>query len=129
MREFAKREIINEKCHICGSRNKIFAYIADDIDNKLLGYTLKCCACGRKNDLYFGSKGRADMLLPPTKHTHTLEPECIQISFCPMKECPLYGTCKHCYGDDTKPVKKEKDELPYIQNKMTVEVCNPPRFL
>ena len=93
MREFAKSEIIKQKCYICGCRNKGFSELLDDKVNTYAGFRLKCCNCG--NVLTFYRDYTDNGTMPPLK-VHPGKEKCIKLSFCPHKDCKLYtqGDCK-----------------------------------
>ena len=46
MREYSKQEITREKCHFCGSKNKLFTELRKE-DRTFVGMALRCCNCGK----------------------------------------------------------------------------------
>ena len=131
MREFALRELIMEKCHICGCKNKLVTPIIN-IAGKVIGRKIRCCACGRTitymDPAHQNYKG-------PTSRGKKI---CIQPSYCPHKDCPLYGTygkneknecgcnmdCFHC---TMKCQYHTNDNFPY-RSELTVKVLDKPKF-
>jgi hypothetical protein len=81
-REFAKSEIIRQKCSICGIKNKIFTELI--YDHKMIGYKLTCCNCGHVDTFFFNDHD--------IDHLYTKGREvCIQVTTCKNKKCHLYG--------------------------------------
>ena len=136
MREFEKPEIIRAKCIVCGCKNKLHTEILNR-NNEFIGYSLKCCACGNKHDfmLDYKDNGKTD----PDKislNYHKGKQHCIQPSYCPRKDCLLYGTYDE---DDKKKNDSNKGTCSCgIKNctckgdcnrDITVEVIQTPNFL
>lgn len=113
MREFARTEVIREKCHWCGCKNKLFTNLVRE-DGNIVGHVLRCCNCGRTDT--FINPGLQDeikrflngKLFPGSQ-------KCIQESFCPHKQCSLYGTC----GGNRKPPKEKSKDHDVNNNKLS----------
>lgn len=137
MREFERTEVMREKCHICGCKNKLYTNIVTK-SGKIVGYTLRCCNCGRT------IKYMDPNINIVCQATYVGSRKCIQESYCPHKNCPLYGTCgRH----KKKPPKDNKNnggnkkcncdcnncelcqsDFQY-QNELTVKVDKESKFL
>ena len=125
MREFEKYEMFKTKCPVCGCKNKVHTELMN-INNKFVGYLLKCCNCGNYNQFLLDHTTNGKEKDIPYKNG--IE-RCIQPSYCPKKDCPLYGTCTVDNNDvEFKPVTKleNSDELDHT---VSVDVFNMPRFL
>ena len=83
-REFAKSEIIRQKCSICGIKNKLFTELV--YENKTIGYKLTCCNCGHCDTFFFDDSHKAQ-----DNYTKGRE-VCIHITTCKNKQCPYYGS-------------------------------------
>lgn len=81
-REFAKSEIIRQKCSICGSKNKRFTELL--YDGKMCGYRLTCCNCGHI-DTFFNDE-KFSKLGVTTKGREA----CIQVTTCNNRKCPYF---------------------------------------
>ena len=126
-RAFEHRHMVRQKCAICGCKNKVHTELFD-LNNQFIGYSLKCCACGNKLNFFLDYKNNG---LQETK-IHEGKQTCIQPSFCPRKDCPLYGTCIDAY--DTSNVKnhvppKQNDKMPFCDNEVIVTHHDEPHFL
>ena len=125
-REFEHRHMVRQKCAICGCKNKVHTELLD-LDNNLVGYSLTCCACGNKMkfSLDYKNNGTGKKV-----KIHDGKQTCIQPSFCPRKDCKLYGTCIDAY-DNTNVVNHnpEDDKMPFCDNDVIVSHHEPPRFL
>lgn len=125
MREFEKYEMFKTKCPVCGSKNKVHTELMNRQD-KFVGYSLKCCNCGGYKQflLDYDTNGKEQML--PYKNG---KQRCIQPSYCPRKDCPLYGTCTVEKDDvDFKP-QYSKNQEDDDDNHVSVELFHKPRFL
>ena len=81
-REFAKSEIIRQKCSICGMNNKMYTEL---IWNKTkCGYKLTCCNCSHVDA--FVDDEYANIL----KFNKGRE-ICIQLTTCKNRSCKYYG--------------------------------------
>lgn len=90
MREFARTEIIREKCHICGCKNKLKTPLINNYN--VIGMNLRCCNCGRT--ITYINPEITDHIDNYLRDHYMLgTPSCIQESYCPHKMCRLYGTC------------------------------------
>jgi hypothetical protein len=105
MRQYEKFEWSKEKCMICGCRNKIHSELFEDVTDKFLGYSLKCCACGHMR-LYFNEHSYNGLLDIPKFHIG--HQKCYRRSFCPHKDCLLYSE---------KEVPERPDEFEPLPNK------------
>lgn len=80
-REFAKSEIIRQKCSICGIKNKRFTELL--YDGKMCGYRLTCCKCGH-----------VDTFFNDTIYNHCAITDgrevCIQVTTCDNRGCKYY---------------------------------------
>lgn len=82
-REFAKSEIIRQKCSICGIKNKLFTELV--YEDKTIGYKLTCCNCGHVDTFFFNDDHIATHLYGKGREV------CIQVTTCKNKKCPYYG--------------------------------------
>lgn len=101
MREYGRTEVIREKCHWCGCKNKLVTYLKDDCGEEV-GMIIRCCACGKilthvdpaiystVNDLISGKMRFS-------------RDKCVQESFCPHTQCPHYGQRQRHNPGDKKP--------------------------
>ena len=83
-REFAKSEIIRQKCSICGMNNKMYTELI--WNKKKCGYKLTCCNCSPIDA--FVDDEFADIL----KFNRGRE-ICIQLTTCKNRSCKYYGMC------------------------------------
>lgn len=113
MREFAKSEVIREKCHWCGSKNKLHTELITS-DSSVVGYSIRCCNCGRV-DTFINPKLYSSIGIYHNGGLSTGRQKCIQESFCPHLQCPLYGTC----GGHRKPPKEEVGFVDKNNNKLS----------
>lgn len=134
MREFERTEVMREKCHICGCKNKLHTNLINK-SGKIVGYTLRCCNCGRTIQ-YLNPENN---VIGQKYYKGTQK--CIQESYCPHKNCPLYGTCGR---NKKKPINDKKtnkncncgcsgcslcqSDFPY-QSELTVKVEKESKFL
>ena len=81
-REFAKSEIIRQKCSICGSKNKRFVELVQD--GKMCGYELICCNCNHI-DTFFN-----DMKVNTKTNIKRGREVCIHVSPCGCNPCIYY---------------------------------------
>jgi len=81
-REFAKSEIIRQKCSICGIKNKLFTELV--YEGKMIGYKLTCCNCGQCDTFFFNDDHIAPHLYNKGREV------CIQVTTCKNKKCPYY---------------------------------------
>jgi hypothetical protein len=121
MREFEKFEIFKTKCPVCGSRNKVHTEIMN-ADKELVGYSLKCCGCGNYNQflLDYITNGKRKKL--PYINGEEI---CIQPSYCPKVDCPLYKKCKDKPDKNPRPTRNKEE----INTNMDIHVFNKPKFL
>lgn len=124
MREFEKYEMFKTKCPVCGSKNKVHTELMNNY-NKFVGYSLKCCNCGNYNQFLLDYETNGKMSKIPYKNG---KQRCIQPSYCPKKDCPLYGTCtvekdSINFNEPKKNIYDPKD------NTVSIDVINTPRFL
>ena len=125
MREFEKYEMVKQKCHICGCKNKVHTELINR-QGQFAGYSLKCCNCGRTDVFYLDHQTNG---LPDNFHPYVNgKQRCIQPSYCPKKDCPLYGKSSMDMGDiDFKDPPVPQDEN--YESDVTVELLHKPRFL
>ena len=130
-REFAKSEIIRQKCSICGSKNKRFTELL--YEKEMCGYRLTCCNCNHV-DTFFNDEKYSHMGI-----TEKGREVCLQVTTCDYRVCKHYrkyslkyaarlldrilsglGTdcvcdniddCKKCEFYDTCPNKQNNDEI------------------
>jgi len=81
-REFAKSEIIRQKCSICGMNNKLYTELI--WNDKKCGYKLTCCNCSHI-DTFLNDEATA--LLKFNKGREI----CIQHTTCKNRTCKFYG--------------------------------------
>jgi len=128
MREFEKYEMFKTKCPVCGSKNKVHTELMNINDN-FAGYSLKCCNCGNYNQFLLDHHTNGRVIQWPYKNG---KQRCIQFSYCPRKDCALYGTCNlDCDSVDFEENEQNNcvpgdDE---VDNTAIIEVVNTPRFL
>ena len=124
MREFEKYEMFKAKCPVCGCKNKVHTELMNR-EEKFVGYSLKCCNCGNYNQFLLDYETNGSQSVGPY---HNGKQTCIQPSYCPRKDCKLYGTCT--YGEinktDFKPQCKKETPL---EKTISVTVLNSPKFL
>ena len=90
MREYGRTEVIREKCHWCGCKNKLVTYLKDRVTGEEVGMVLRCCACGK-------ILTHVDPAIYPTVQKlfsgemTVSRDKCVQESFCPHKSCKHYG--------------------------------------
>jgi hypothetical protein len=82
-REFAKSEIIRQKCSICGSKNKRFTELL--CDGKMCGYRLTCCKCGHVDTFFNDEKFSEIGSISKGREV------CIQVTTCNTKKCQYYN--------------------------------------
>ena len=126
MREFEKYEMFKTKCPVCGSKNKVHTELMN-YHNKFVGYSLKCCNCGNYNQFLLDYDTNGTKNKVPYKDGTQ---RCIQPSYCPRKDCPLYGTCNVEQDDvEFKPQSARPDSENYDSSTILVEVLHKPKFL
>lgn len=129
MREFEKYEMIKAKCPVCGCKNKVHTDLLD-IDGKFKGYSLKCCGCGNYNEFLLNYEDNGKESKPICRKG---KQTCVQPSFCPRKDCKLYGTFRKRLRDKNNEGNSNKNQVPDKQlcneNKLSIEVYNQPKFL
>lgn len=131
MREYARTEIIREKCHYCGCKNKLFTDIERSFDGVVVGMTLRCCNCGNTVTHLNPSLGIDIVEAYINKKLRSGKSKCIQESYCPHTQCPLYGTC----GGGKKPPKDDTscncrciDDKLLDTSKLVIKSIKKPRF-
>jgi hypothetical protein len=127
MREFEMYEIAKYKCIVCGCKNKVHTELLDR-NKRFRGYSLKCCGCGNTTRflLNYDENGKGESSFYINGHQR-----CIQPSFCPHKDCELYGTCNM---DDYKTPNRNVNPPKQPTNnedeqKVEVEIIHQPPFL
>lgn len=115
MREFAKIEILSQKCSICGSRNKRFGeYIAD---KKRLGYMLICCNCGHVDSFINDLDPMGSIL----SFDRGIGKEiCLRQSHCPHTDCKFHAIDK--MWDNFDDIDSIYDE----QQRCLCAICKEP---
>ena len=82
MREYARTEIIREKCHFCGCKNKLFTELIK-ADHTEIGMVLRCCNCG-KLTFHINPGLGIDVVENYINHKiYAGKSKCIQESYCP----------------------------------------------
>ena len=146
MREFAQYEMRKTKCPVCGCRNKIFTSLVDKMTKEKVGYTITCCNCGYVGNFF--KDHTKNGMNPPYTNVEPAFQRCFQPSFCPKKDCALYGTsCSKlmtgCYGDcvnctdmncndgccNDSEHENDSNNKNILENKVSVHIHNTPRFL
>lgn len=122
MREFEMNEIFKEKCHVCGCRNKVHAELKDIHDN-LVGYSLKCCGCGNYREFMLDYKDNGKNI---QRNFKSVNQKCLQPSYCPRTDCPLYGTCGR---DDLSSYQKRKETSCVCDETVSIDIFHKPNFL
>ena len=129
MREFEKWELAVWKCPVCRCKNKIHTELMDPCRHKLVGYTTKCCACGDYHEFFNEHESNGVQGRPNFKYGHQ---RCVQPSFCPHKDCKLYGTFGPIEPEkQPKPVKPSHpsgEKSPEI-GKVVYHIIDEPKFL
>ena len=146
MREFARSEHMLEKCHYCGCKNKLYTDIVDKSTGEIAGHTLRCCNCGRIVEFidpnYAGIYNKSNLPIINYMNGKFIagKQKCIQESYCPHKNCELYGTCPPRKPPEDNNHKSYPDcgyncdsceyhcDFQY-RNKLTIKSKNEPRFL
>lgn len=125
MREFEKYEMFKAKCPVCGSKNKVHTELMSR-DGSFVGYSLKCCNCGNYNEFLLDYQTNGKIKYLPYQNG---KERCIQPSYCPRKDCPLYGTCT--VEQNATEFGDEKKNLydPEYESNVDIDVINSPRFL
>lgn len=95
MREFAKSEIIRQKCSICGSKNKLYTEFT--YQGLHYGYDLTCCNCGHTDTFIDSENGVGGLIRGWMKEGKRA---CIQLTTCTKVKCPFYKNSK-LWDDDT----------------------------
>lgn len=139
MREFARTETMLEKCHYCGCKNKLYT---DIIDKKgiIIGHTLRCCNCGRIVTFIYPEFTQKTIINYIENKYIAGSQKCIQESYCPHKNCSLYGTCspkkpndennEGCNCTDCGDNCNCQPSCDFSnQTELTVKAINEPRFL
>lgn len=124
MREYSRTEIIREKCHYCGCKNKLYTDLT--YESKIVGKSLRCCNCGRV-DTYIDPDTESLSIALINGKIKSGSQKCIQESFCPHRKCKLYGTC----GGFKQPPDEsggDYDDKSDIVNNTEIELITPPKF-
>lgn len=88
MRAYERFEWYKEKCMICGCRNKVYSELLENITDRYIGFSLKCCACGHLR-MYFNERSYNGRLEIPKYHIG--KQECCRRQACPFrKRCMLW---------------------------------------
>ena len=124
MREYSKQEITREKCHFCGSRNKLFTELRKE-DRTFVGMALRCCNCGKVTFHINPAFGLDVMECFINNRIYAGNSMCIQESYCPHKHCRLYGKD----GQPPKPIRPRKQNKVSDYSKLVVKAKNEPDFL
>ena len=124
MREYSRHEITREKCHFCGSKNKLFTKLRKE-DGTWVGMALRCCNCGKITFHINPAFGLDVMESFLQQRIYPGSSMCIQESFCPHKHCHLYGNS----GKLSKPVCRKKNNKVLDSSKLVVKAKNEPDFL
>lgn len=122
MREFAFDEIHTYKCRVCGCKLKTSTDLI--FDDEIVGYSLHCCNCGKT--MVFTNSNEAQELFLDNK----LKPgivHCHKPSYCPHKDCPLYGTDPPPKPDDKPDSKYDESECYRLHGKITTKLYIPGR--
>ena len=123
MREFEEREIITYKCTVCGCMNKVHTELLDRF-NQFIGYSLKCCGCGKNINFMLNYEDNGDYINPDLVRKKGRQ-TCYQKSFCPHKDCKLYGTC----GKRKKYKKLDTHQQKDKDDKIKIDLYEKPAFL
>lgn len=118
MREFAKSEIIRQKCGICGSKNKMYTEIL--FNGNPYGYMLTCCNCGHIDTFMDSEIGSGGLIRGWMREGKRI---CIQLTSCKKKDCPLHGTSK--LWDDSTDVDSSTNNSGN-GNSLTDNMCGNP---
>jgi hypothetical protein len=121
MRPIWTRQIIKWKCHICGSRNKIFTELVNTCTGKPVGYTLKCCHCGYINR-YIGSP--ESFIDENDNNIAQGESYCIRLRACPRSGCIYRNKELKDYLDKKGHIIPPDDDKKCCDN--CCENCNEP---
>ena len=132
MREFARTETMLEKCHYCGCKNKLYTDIIDK-KKRILGHTLRCCNCGRTVIFIYPQFTQLTIIDFINHKLISGSQKCIQESFCPHKNCKLYGSCQMPIPDNNQINNNVCKCDTYCnfqyQNELTINELNKPKFL
>lgn len=132
MREYSRTEIMREKCHYCGCKNKLFTDIERSFDGRTVGMSLRCCNCGHTVVHLNPALGIDVVEAYINKKLRSGNSKCIQESYCPHTQCPLYGTCG---GGVKKPEKTPscdcgcEDNKLLDSSKLVIKSIKKPRFI
>lgn len=136
MREFERYEAFDAKCPVCGARNKVYTEMVDTYTNKHIGFTLKCCFCGKFTEFYNEHSTNGGPITPNMRSRKSNVQYCVQHAFCPFKDCKLYG--KNVLDLNKMPKgevppfnhdKDDKDKYPFSQAQISLDKELTPRFL
>ena len=132
MREIEMWEIWHDKCPVCGAHNKLHTELLDPSTHKLVGYTIKCCMCGYYRTFFNSHDFHGVQGIPDFNYARQ---RCLQPSFCPHRDCKLFGTCTYKQLDIKKKPKtpcKKKCDCKNKEPKENTEIRtieSQPRFL
>lgn len=131
MREYARTEIMREKCHYCGCKNKLFTDIERSFDGIVVGMTLRCCNCGHTVTHLNPSLGIDIVNAFINQKLKSGKSKCIQETYCPHKQCPLYGTCggvKKPKEDNRCDCGCERNDKLLDTSKLIIKSVRKPRY-
>ena len=78
-----------EKCHICGTKNKMRTVLVNKLTGEEIGYIVRCCNCG--NTLLFLSDNDLSLNSYLGNNFKISRKECHRLNDCKHMDCPLYG--------------------------------------
>lgn len=143
MRLYEDWELYKQKCYFCGCKNKLITDIV--IKGKPVGHTVRCCGCGHIDEYIFPWDATKATKAYIKGEGTTGQMRCNQPSFCPFKNCPLYGTSNTEEKEEDKTCcngKCESCNMRYCPNRKTtlsndkkldsekldVKTCNGPEY-
>lgn len=121
------RNTWNFNCKVCGFNNKLFRVIINR-DNKIIGYSLTCCQCGKVHEFHIDieDNGVYNLLTSNLFYNKGLD-VCLQPTTCNHKHCPLYGTCTG--PDFYKKIEHHQHGSNIDKNIIDIEVLKQPKYL
>lgn len=119
MREYEKDEIIREKCHWCGCKNKMYTDLMNG--KMIIGKTIRCCNCGEVR-VHIDPTNDIPMQLYLSGKYYRGKSKCIQESFCSNDKCSLYGSCTN-----ERPIPPNED-INVSEGELMVDTINQKKF-
>lgn len=122
MRDYGETEIIREKCHWCGSKNKLYT---DLLSGRLIiGGAIRCCNCGEVQ-IHINPENDVYMQLYLSRKYVRGQSRCIQESPCVHTKCSFYRQpLIKPDGDNPQIIPSEND----VPVDTITEIDHPKKF-